>query len=178
MATKSLLQQCKEWDYDKWKDFDGPVFQAHFKRLPENEQQEILMQKKLFWDCYEGNSNPISEGENKTPEDSYEEYVEETRKKQEQYIKERGASFVFYNSFIEALEDMNDKDFRACILALTNYGLNREKGDYKGVVKMYMTQAIPQLDANERKKEIARINGKFGGAPPNNQNAKKQPKTT
>jgi hypothetical protein len=106
-------------------------------------------------------------------ENSHDEFEEETRKKQERYIKERGASFVFYNSFIEALEDMSDKDFRACILALTNYGLNREKGEYKGIVKMYMTQAIPQLDANERKKEIARINGKQGGAPLNNQNAKK-----
>jgi len=109
---------------------------------------------------------------------TYEEFEKETERKQAQYIKERGASFIFYNSFIEALEDMNDKDFRACILALTNYGLNREKDEYKGVVKMYMTQAIPQLDANERRKETARINGKKGGAPQKNENAKKQPKTT
>lgn len=169
MATKSLLQQCKEWDYETWKDFDNPVFQARFKRLPETEQQEILMQKKLFWDCYEGNSNPISEGENKNPENSYEEYEEETRKKQERHIKERGASFVFYHSFIKALEDLDDKDFRACIMALTDYGLYKKEGEYKGIVKMYMTGTIPQIDANERK----RINGKKGGAPKDNHNAKK-----
>jgi len=117
---------------------------------------------------------------NENIETSHNEFEKENTERQKQYIKQRGASFVFYNSFIEALEDMSDKDFRACILALTNYGLNKEKGDYKGVVKMYMTQAIPQLDANERKKEIARINGLKGGAPKDNDNAKKkkQPKTT
>ena len=111
-------------------------------------------------------------------EDSYEQFAEESRKNQEQFIKERGASFIFYNSFIEALEDMNDIDFRACITALADYGLHGKKGEYKGVVKMYMTQAIPQIDANERKKLIARQNGMGGGAPEGNQNARKQPKTT
>ena len=116
--------------------------------------------------------------EGKNPEDSYDQFIEESRKKQEQFVKERGASFVFYNSFIEALEDMSDADFRACIMALSDYGLHRKKGEYKGIVKMYMTQAIPQLDANERKKLIARQNGKNGGAPEGNQNARKQPKIT
>jgi hypothetical protein len=173
MAKKSLLEQCKGWGYDEWKDFDNPIFQATIQKLLESEQQQILMQKNLFWACYNGNSNPISEGENTNPEDSWEEYVEEGRKKQEQFIKERGASFVFYHSFIEALEDMDDKNFRTCILALTDYGLYRKEGEYKGIVKMYMTQAKPQLDANERKKITARINGEKGGAPLGNQNARK-----
>jgi len=173
MAKSLLVKDCLEWDYEKWKSFDNPNFQNLFKGLSQSDQQEILMQKKLFWECYEGNSNPISEGENKNPENGYEEFLEETHKRQEQYIKERGASFIFYHSFIEALEDMEDKQFRDCILALTDYGLYQKKGEYKGVVKMYMTQAIPQLDASERKKQIARENGKNGGAPPGNQNAKR-----
>jgi len=174
MAKKSyVLEQCKSWDYEKWIDFDNPTFQNLFRGLSESDQQEILMQKKLFWDCYNGNSNPISDGENKNPEDGYAEFVEESRKKQEQYIKERGASFVFYHSFIEALEDMDDKQFRACILALTNYGLYQKKEEYKQPVKMYMAQAIPQIDANEGKRKRARENGQKGGAPEGNQNARK-----
>jgi hypothetical protein len=110
--------------------------------------------------------------------EDHEKFMEESLEKQKQFIKARGASFVFYNSFIEALEDVGDKDFRACIMALADYGLHGKKGEYKGVVKMYMTQAIPQIDANERKKLIARQNGMNGGAPEGNQNAKKQPKTT
>ena len=118
------------------------------------------------------------EGEDMEPESSYDEFAEENGRRQEQFIKERGASFVFYASFIEALEDLNDKQFRECILALADYGLHGKKGEYKGIVKMYMTQAIPQIDANERKKLIARQNGMNGGAPDGNQNARKQPKTT
>ena len=167
-----------EWGYDEWQDFDNPVFQARFQKLSKPEQEKILMQKKLFWECYEGNSNPISEGEDLEPENSYDEFVEKTRKKQEQFIKERGASFIFYSSFIEALEDMDDKKFRDCILALIDYGLYQKRREYKGIVKMYMAQAIPQIDANERKKLIARQNGMNGGAPEGNQNARKQPKST
>ena len=111
-------------------------------------------------------------------EKSYDDFYEENEQRQEQYIKERGESFVFYHSFIEALEDLNDKDFRACIKALTDYGLYKKTGEYKGVVKMYMTHIKPQINANEYKRLIARQNGLKGGAPVGNQNAKKQPKTT
>jgi hypothetical protein len=106
--------------------------------------------------------------------DNYEEYIEKTQEAQEQFIKKRGPSFVFYHSFIEALEDMNDIDFRACILALTDYALYGKESEYKGIVKMYMTQARPQIDANLKK----RINGLKGGPPLGNDNARKQPKTT
>jgi hypothetical protein len=162
-----------KWGYDEWKNFDTPLFQARFQALSKSGQDKILMQKKLFWECYEGNDNPISEGENMESESSYEEFAEGSRKKQEQFIKAHGASFVFYNSFIEALEDMDDADFRACIMALADYGLHGRKGEYKGIVKMYMTQAIPQINTNERKKQIARENGKNGGTPKDNRNARK-----
>jgi hypothetical protein len=176
--TDTLSKQCLKWGYDEWKKFDNPIFQDGFQTLSKSEQEKILMQKKLFWECYRG-SNPISEGENHEQFDNaYEEFLEETRKKQEQFIKERGASFVFYHSFVEALEDLNDKDFRTCIMALIDYGLFGKKGEYKGIVKMYMSQAIPQIDANERRRHTAMENGKNGGAPPGNQNARKQPKTT
>jgi hypothetical protein len=174
-----LSQKCLKWGFDEWNDFDNPIFQAQFQNLSESEQEKILMQKKLFWDCYNGNKNPISEDDKYAePEGGYEEFLEETRKKQERYIKDRGASFVFYHSFIEALGDMNDKQFRECILALCDYGLYQKKGEYKGLVKMYMIQAMPQLDANERNKLIARQNGLKGGAPEGNQNARKTTKTT
>jgi len=173
MANQSLSESCKNWGYDELRDFDNPVFQKQLKQLPESEQQQILMQKKLFWNCYEGNSNPISEGENPDPEDRYEEHQEETRKKQAKYIKDRGASFVFYQSFIEALEDINDNEFRTCIMALTDYGLYQKEEEYKGIAKMFMTMAKPQIDANERRKRIARQNGSHGGAPTGNNNARR-----
>ena len=58
-------------------------------------------------------------------------------------------------------------------MALTDYGLYQKRGEYKQPVKMYMTQAIPQIDANEGKRKKASENGKKGGAPMGNQNAVK-----
>jgi hypothetical protein len=170
----SLVEECKAWGYDQWNDFDNPKFQETLKKLPKADQEEIIRAKDLFWKCHASPTpNAISEGENSDPPDSYEQYLEETRKKQEKYIKERGASFVFYQSFIEALEDLDEKQFRECILALCDYGLFQEKREYKGAVKMFMTMVMPLIDANERKRLTAQLNGKHGGAPTGNHNARK-----
>jgi hypothetical protein len=170
LKNQLLSEVCKTWGSEEWGSFDNPVFQARFQELPESEKRLVLTEKSI-WELYNGNSNPISEGENPCPGDSYSEYLEETQKKQEQFIKERGDSMIIYHSFIEALEDMSDKEFRDCILALTNYGLYGEEADYKGVVKMYMTQAKPQIDANKRRRKTSRENGLKGGAPLDNNNA-------
>jgi phosphoglycolate phosphatase-like HAD superfamily hydrolase len=174
----TLPEKCKSWGYEEWNDFNNPVFQNTFNKLSEKEQNQILAQKNLFWECYNGGSNAISEEKNKNPEDSREEFEEDSRNNQEKYIKDRGASMVFYSSFIDALSDLSDKEFRDCITALTNYGFYKIKLEYKGITKMFMAQAIPQIAHNELKRETARNNGKYGGAPKGNQNAKKQPKTT
>ena len=174
--TNNIVDECRSWNYDQWADFNNPVFQnAVFNELSKTDQEKMLMEKDLFWKCYYANTpNAISESDKYAePETGYEQFLEETRKKQEEYIKKRGPSFVFYHSYIEALEDMDDKQFRECILALCNYGLYQNRGEYKGMVKMYMAQAIPQIDANERKRITAQINGMNGGAPQGNQNARK-----
>jgi hypothetical protein len=177
MAISELVNQCKGWDLDRWTEFDNTYYQEKvFSRLSKTDQKIILREKELFFNCYcSSTPNAISEGDKYAPpETGYEHFLEETMKKQEEYIKNRGASFVFYQSFIEALEDMDDKQFRESILALCNYGLFKQKSDYKGMVKMYMTQAIPQLDSNERRRLTNIINGhKSPGAPKGNQNARK-----
>jgi hypothetical protein len=162
MAKSKLIEECKSWDFIQWDNFDDNIL----KTLSKNEQDAIIRQKNLFFQCYYSNtSNAISEGEDTDPQDSYEQFLEDTRKKQEKYIKNRGASFVFYHSFIEALVDMDDKQFRESIIALCDYGLYQIKGEYKGIVKMFMTQAIPQLDTNERKRLTNILNGQKGGRP-------------
>jgi hypothetical protein len=167
----NLVEECEKWGFEQWSSFDN----ERLKTLPKKDQDAIIKAKNLFFSCYYSNTpNAISEGEDPDPPDSYEQFSEENEKKQEEYIKNRGRSFVFYSSFIEALEDLDDKQFRECIIAMCNYGLYQEKKEYKGVVKMFMTQAMPQLDANERKKLTARLNGKSGGAPLRNQNARKK----
>jgi len=146
-----------------WDGFDNPFFQQQvFSKFSKADQSEILrLRNTFFGDCSTEADNVESQG-------GYEQHLEETRKKQEEFIEKRGASFVFYHSFIDALEDLDDGTFRKCIMALCeyafylhNHGLPPEDVEYTGTVKMYMSQAKPQLETNARK----RHNGRKGGRP-------------
>ena len=93
-------------------------------------------------------------------------------------------SFVFYDSFLEAMKHLNDSDFRECVMKIRDYALDGvdEQSD-SPIVNVIMSLAKPNLEAARRRYEIAVENGKkgaefgkLGGAPKGNQNArKKQP---
>ena len=93
-------------------------------------------------------------------------------------------SFVFYASFLEAMEHLNDSEFRECTLRISNYAFDGidEKSDSPNI-NIIMAMAKPNLDASGRRYEASVENGKkgaeygkLGGAPKGNQNArKKQP---
>ena len=84
-------------------------------------------------------------------------------------------SFIFYRSFYEAAQDLEDADRLKFYDAVLEYALNgsetlTERSSARAVFK----SVRPQIDVNNQRYE----NGKKGGAPRGNQNAKKQPKTT
>lgn len=87
-------------------------------------------------------------------------------------------SFVFYRSFYEAITDhevgLNRNEQLDIFLAISEYCLNGNEIHLTGRSKGMWILIKPQLDANNKKYE----NGKKGGAPKGNTNAKKQPKTT
>ena len=93
-------------------------------------------------------------------------------------------SFVFYDSFLEAMKHLNDSDFRECVMKIRDYALEGvdEESD-SPMVNVIMALAKPNLEAARRRYETAVENGKkgaeygkLGGAPRGNQNArKKQP---
>ena len=93
-------------------------------------------------------------------------------------------SFVFYDSFLEAMTHLNDAEFRECVLKIRNYALEgiEEESKYS-YVNMIMALVKPNLDAARRRYMASVENGKkgaeygkLGGAPKGNQNArKKQP---
>ena len=93
-------------------------------------------------------------------------------------------SFVFYDSFLEAMKHLNDTEFRECVMRIRDYTLDGidEESD-SPMVNVIMTLAKPNLEAAKRRYEISVENGKkgavygkLGGAPKGNQNArKKQP---
>ena len=70
-------------------------------------------------------------------------------------------SFVFYRSFYEALKEM-DKNVQAdCLMALAQYALDGDMPGLTPEVRMFMTLAKPQIDANNQKF----VNGSKGGRP-------------
>ena len=81
-------------------------------------------------------------------------------------------SFVFYKSFYEAIHKVQDKSLKADIFeAICELALNEnviELDDTVGAIIMSLIK--PQILANNERYE----NGKKGGAPKGNQNAKKQ----
>ena len=93
-------------------------------------------------------------------------------------------SFVFYDSFLEAMKHLNDVEFRECVLKIRDYALEgiEDESEYP-MVNVIMSLAKPNLDSARRRYMASVENGKkgaefgeLGGAPKGNQNArKKQP---
>ena len=97
-------------------------------------------------------------------------------------------SFVFYGSYDEAIRMLDTPEQRDLLYcAISDFGLRgvypEDTGDK--LVDMALKFVRPLIDANLERKERAKENGKYGGAPKGNQNARKttqnnqnQPKTT
>ena len=93
-------------------------------------------------------------------------------------------SFVFYDSFLEAMKHLNDAEFRECVLKIRDYALERiDEESASPNINIIMALVKPNLDAARRRYMASVENGKkgaeygkLGGAPKGNQNArKKQP---
>jgi hypothetical protein len=77
--------------------------------------------------------------------------------------------FVFYRSFYDAICELDERTQLILFRAIVDYGLDGVLPDLEGVAKAIFLMAKPQIDANYRRYE----NGKKGGAPKGNQNARK-----
>ncbi|MFR9603837.1 MAG: DUF6291 domain-containing protein [Rikenellaceae bacterium] len=87
-------------------------------------------------------------------------------------------SFVFYNSFKQAIDELEDAQQLLLYQSISTYALYRQEPELEGITKVVWVLIKPQLDANWRKYEKGcrgGEHGKLGGAPNGNQNAKKQP---
>ena len=98
--------------------------------------------------------------------------------------KNEKRSFVFYDSFLEAMKHLNDAEFRECVLKIRDYALDGvDEESSSPMVNVIMAMAKPNLDSARRRYMASVENGKkgaeygkLGGAPKGNQNArKKQP---
>jgi hypothetical protein len=90
-------------------------------------------------------------------------------------MKEEITGFVFYKSFYEAVKQLQNAEDKCIIYqAICDYSFYDIEPTLEGITAIIWTLIKPQIDANIKK----RNDGKKGGAPKGNSNAKKQPKTT
>lgn len=95
-------------------------------------------------------------------------------------------SFVFYASFQEAAEMMPTVEAKAAFYeAIILYGLKGIEPNFdeftaleQQFLRLGMANIRPNIDAAYRRRVASIANGKKGGAPKGNQNARKQPKTS
>lgn len=95
-------------------------------------------------------------------------------------------SFVFYASFQEAAEMMPTVEAKAAFYeAIILYGLKGIEPNFdeftaleQQFLRLGMSNIRPNIDAAYRRRVASIANGKKGGAPKGNQNARKQPKTS
>lgn len=98
-------------------------------------------------------------------------------------MKDNRESFIFYRSFKESLEGLDDSDKLIMYEAIAGYALDRTPPKLSGFPRALFSLIKPQLDANWKRYENGKKGGEHGykgGAPIGNQNASKQnnPKTT
>lgn len=78
-------------------------------------------------------------------------------------------SMVFYRSFYEAIEDLDDNETKLrAYQAIFKYGLDGEKPELKGTEKAIFRLIKPQIDANNIRKTNGNKGGeygKYGGRP-------------
>ena len=91
-------------------------------------------------------------------------------------------SFIIYHDYFEILSDLSDEDLGKLFRALFNYEIERQEPDFNGSLGIAFKFIKKDLDRNLIKyKNICERNtnnGKKGGAPKGNQNAKKKDETT
>jgi len=62
-------------------------------------------------------------------------------------------SFIFYRSFYEAINDLDDETQLQIYQAIARYSLNFEESEFNGISKAIFTLIKPQLEANNKRYE-------------------------
>ncbi len=66
--------------------------------------------------------------------------------------KNEKQSFVMYDSFLEAMKQLNDAEFRECVLRIRDYALEGiDKESESPYVNIILAMAKPNLDSARRR---------------------------
>jgi len=82
--------------------------------------------------------------------------------------------FIFYETYYEAFSELPDEDRLRVYDALIAYGLYGEATDLPKRLRPYMALIRPGMDSAKRRYAASVENGKKGGAPKGNKNARRK----
>lgn len=89
--------------------------------------------------------------------------------------------FVFYRSWMEALDCLPPEQYKEAMQAILKYGLNGEETSAGGITQAMMIMAKPTIDMNNRRAENGKkgaASGKLGGRPSTEAKPQDNPKVT
>lgn len=87
-------------------------------------------------------------------------------------------SIIILRSYWESIKHLNPKTRQEFLEAIVMYGLESVEPNFTGLELSLWISIKSSMDSNVRRYQSSVENGKKGGAPKGNSNAKKQPKTT
>lgn len=86
----------------------------------------------------------------------------------------RQESSVFFTSWLEAIEELDEKDQLAAFKAITKYQAYHEEAEVSGAPKAVFMMAKPIIDSQFQKRMASMENGKKGGRPKTAQSCEEQ----
>jgi hypothetical protein len=93
-------------------------------------------------------------------------------------MSDKSNSVIILRSYWESIKDLSDDKQLLFLKSIIEYGMNNIEPEFTGIEKSFWIQIKTTMDNSMKRYNTSIENGKKGGAPKGNNNAKKQPKLT
>ena len=91
-------------------------------------------------------------------------------------MSDKSNSVIILRSYWESIKDLPDDKQLLFLKSIIEYGMNNIEPEFTGIEKSFWIQIKATIDNSMKRYNTSIENGKKGGAPKGNNNAKKQPK--
>jgi hypothetical protein len=93
-------------------------------------------------------------------------------------MSDKSNSVIILRSYWESIKDLPDEKQLLFLKSIIEYGMDNIEPEFNGIEKSFWIQIKTTIDSSMKRYNASVENGKKGGAPQGNNNAKKQPKST
>ena len=93
-------------------------------------------------------------------------------------MSDKSNSVIILRSYWESIKDLPDDKQLLFLKSIIEYGMDNIEPEFTGMEKSFWIQIKTTIDSSIKRYNASVENGKKGGAPKGNNNAKKQPETT